>query len=52
MLGNVDESGPAYDRALAVLRTDLGGKELAKLMAAGATLLEEEAIAQTHHLET
>ncbi|HEY6326618.1 MAG TPA: tetratricopeptide repeat protein [Candidatus Cybelea sp.] len=42
---------PEYDDALQRLRDEIGAKELAKLLAAGATLTEDEAIAQAGALE-
>jgi hypothetical protein len=39
-----------YDRALDVLRDAIGPDELAKLTAAGATMTEDEAIAEAHAL--
>jgi predicted ATPase/DNA-binding XRE family transcriptional regulator len=39
-----------YDRALAVLRNDTSADELENLMTAGATMTEDEAIAQAHAL--
>ena len=46
-----DDLRRQHDRALAVLRDAIGGDELAKLMATGATMSEDEAIAQAHALE-
>ena len=37
-----------YDRALDVLRAAIGAEELTRLMLAGATMNEEEAIQQAH----
>jgi hypothetical protein len=39
-----------HDRALTVLRDAIGADELAKLMAVGAMMTEDEAIAQAHAL--
>jgi predicted ATPase/transcriptional regulator with XRE-family HTH domain len=52
-LGNPQEYGlrQKYDRALIVLRDAIGADELTDLMAAGATMTEDEAIAQAHALE-
>ncbi|MFZ0030724.1 MAG: helix-turn-helix domain-containing protein [Candidatus Cybelea sp.] len=40
-----------HDRALAALRDVIGAEDLARLMAAGATLTQDEAIAQAYALE-
>jgi tetratricopeptide (TPR) repeat protein len=40
-----------YDRALSVLRDAIGSNEVTFLMATGATMTENEAIAQAHALE-
>ncbi|MGC2407058.1 MAG: tetratricopeptide repeat protein [Candidatus Cybelea sp.] len=40
-----------YDRALSVLREAIGSDEVTYLMAAGATMTEDEAFAQAHALE-
>jgi hypothetical protein len=40
-----------YDRALAVLRDGIGGDRLADLMAAGATMSEDEVIEKARALE-
>ena len=40
-----------YHRALTMLRDAIGAEEVAKLMAAGATTTEDEAIAQAHSLK-
>jgi non-specific serine/threonine protein kinase len=52
-LGMVGNSGLAreYDRALVVLRDAIGADELTRLMAAGATMTEDEAVAQAQALE-
>ncbi len=40
-----------YNSALGVLRMAIGGSELERLMASGASMTEDEAIAQAHALE-
>jgi predicted ATPase/transcriptional regulator with XRE-family HTH domain len=47
----IEAIGLEYDRALAVLRDAIGADELARLMATGATMTEDEAIAQAQALE-
>jgi tetratricopeptide (TPR) repeat protein len=42
---------PEYDRVLELLREAIGADEVTCLMAAGATMSEDEAIAQAHALE-
>jgi tetratricopeptide (TPR) repeat protein len=42
---------PEYDGALELLRSAIGQRELTRLMAVGATMAEDEAIAQAHALE-
>jgi hypothetical protein len=46
-----DNSQREYDRALDVLRDALGSDEFTDLMTGGATLTEDEAIAEAHALE-
>ncbi len=42
---------PEYDKALELLRSAIGEQELTRLMTAGATMTEDEAIAQAQALE-
>ena len=42
---------PERDRALALLRDAIGADELAKLMGAGATMDQDEAIEQAYALD-
>jgi predicted ATPase/transcriptional regulator with XRE-family HTH domain len=50
MVGNSDLA-KEYDRALLLLRDAIGADELKRLMAAGATMTEDEAIDQLYALE-
>jgi tetratricopeptide (TPR) repeat protein len=50
-LGSADQDGPVYDRALGLLRDELGLDELTRLIAEGATMTEDEAANRARALE-